>query len=335
MDAFASRSTFNNFFGLEKKLFKLEKFFSSPRIDVWEFLKVVAPKRIKILREVLTLIGWRFDGPFVVDLGLSTNVAGYWNKNLNIIAINPFILLFGNKRELAHVIIHEGHHAGVYGAKIAEEVLVERQTKIMMKKIFGEVGIETGYDKIVKIFSTYVSGMSYEQVYALIKDGDPDTLHNMVELVVGKPILDSKNILQLQWQNINYQLRQKWEVLTTLFPRTVNSAFKTNAGVHDQAKVHPSEYKLEELQKRMANKIVHPSNIHLVREIFDKSFSGLAEYKVAKMLTILAKNGYQYLVDFEGNTIQRELFAYISGKEQEKRRWTNRSYGWRFAMAAG
>jgi len=305
---------------------RFEQVSLNPEIEIFDFLSAYAPQRINLLNNILNKTGFKghFDGDLIVDLKMASNAGGYFDME-DTIAINPLILLTGTEEEIAHILIHESHHAGIYPnkngkkIKIIEEVLTETLTIAMMKQIYGEVGIVSGYQDIVDILSAYVPGLTYLQIYEKISNGDENTLDNMIELIVGKSVLDSKNIIQLQWESIEAILKSQWKKISCMFPRIMNSTFNTNAGLHDESKVSFEEYisnKAQGLQKKIAARFKESQNSHLLQEILSNLNVKNQDLTIDNIIKELYAKGYGYLVNYELKYTLLEIERYIQNKKK-------------------
>jgi hypothetical protein len=277
------------------------------------FLGMIAPHRIGVLRRALSKIGFNFSGRFIADLTMPGNVGGYFSPDYNILAINPWVLLYSSEREIAHILFHEGLHAGIYtdGVNVMDETLVETLTKKKISEVYGGATFRSGYDGLVKEASEFFGKISFDEIVEKVEDGDEETFDNLLEIFVVRPMIGEKNIKDLTWTGVQRELSKKWKLLKKFFPRMINKIAKNNRGLHDEAGMEPYQYKLDGLLEKMASRIIG-SNPEVILEIFLKiTKKGEINLEEERMQNIFVKSGYRYIYDNEPEYIQQAISRFI------------------------
>lgn len=263
-----------------------------------EFLQYFAPHRERMFKRLKKKIEFKFGGKLIVDLTMPMRVGGYFSPGSNIIAINPFLLLHGSENEIAHVLFHEGLHAGAYGPQVLDESLTETLTKKKIQEVYGGSELKSGYDGLVKQANQFFGDLTYKELAKYIEDGDEDTLNNLLELIVVKPLLDKSDLPN--WHDVKKKLKTQWQILKRLFPRMMNSIGNKTSDLHEEAKLDFHEYKLEGLLKKTAQKAFEEERVSsLVRKII-KAKKLVSKGEVIKELI---NQGYSYMYDYNPDIV--------------------------------
>jgi hypothetical protein len=294
--------------------------FQEPKFDLLVFLDQYAFIKDKVL-PVLQRIGFvnslgikKIPHQLVVDFSLPMSVGGYWNLK-DTIGVNPAVLLFGDEKEIAHVLIHEGFHAPqVYTeAGIQDEALTENLAKERMNELYGSEGIATGYDREVEFFAKTFPSMTFEDIIDLVeKEDDLDTLDNLIEWL----ILNSNRELQpedFSYHQIHRRIEGIWETLQELFPRLMNAIYREHRGPHEEANVPIYEYKIEGILEKVAYFLSdNPETLQVILNKLLSNFQGQLTYNEVEKAFIEA--GYGYFIDFSRITFSREVNEFIKNK---------------------
>ncbi len=272
------------------------------------FLKTFAPNRLRILRNALQKINFKNPKGFYVDLTMPMNVGGYFSPDNGMIAINPMVLLYGTEQEIAHILFHEGLHAGIYTqSSIMDEALVESMTKKKIHELYGGQAFKSGYDDIVEEINEFFGDMSFESMSNLIEDGDQSTFDNLLKvIVVDKSINDGLDALS--WQSIEYRLGKNWKTLQTLFPRMMNKLAGKNVGLHAPANVSLHQFELEGVLAKAAMQIVseHPELLdELMEKILEKR--KISEISNDELVEQIFNSGFGYIYDFDPSFIEKKI----------------------------
>jgi hypothetical protein len=195
-------------------------------------------------------------------------IGGYYYKG--VIALNPWLLLYGKEQDIAHVLFHEGLHAGVFtnGIEVDDESFVETMTKKRMEEIYGTTGMKTGYDNLVDDFQEHFGNMSFNDLSTLVENGDEQTFDNLLEILVVNESLETGDINELGWESIEKKLKKAWGILQELFPRMINSVAGRNVGPHAGTNVELHHIKLDGLLENAAEKILQ-NNKPLLRKLVE------------------------------------------------------------------
>lgn len=303
-------------FSSEFRFFSFQK--SEKGIDMFrphpeEFLLNSAPERISMLKSILKKLGFNFDGKFIVDLLMPGNVGGYYSPNKHILAINPYLLLTGSEQEIAHVLYHEGLHAGIFtqGTKIMEEVVVETMTKKKMEELYGQSTFKSGYDGMVKDAESFFGDLAFDDMKDMIEDkDDEETFDKFMSLAVVKPTLREEKYKELTWDAIQRRLKQRWSLFKELFPRMMNNIVKNNRGLHDGAGMEAYQYKLDGLLAETAKDILSNHQNVLVDIFLDITNNGDKLFSTEYMLQNLLRKGYGYLYDADPEAINRMIVLF-------------------------
>lgn len=289
------------------------------------FLQRYASHRIDVLKKALRKIDFNFKGRFIADLTMPGNVGGYFSPDHNILAINPWVLLYSSEKEIAHILFHEGLHAGIYsnGTRVMDETLVETMTKKKMDEVYGGATFRSGYDGLVKEASEFFGELSFDQIIEKIEDGDEETFDNMLEILIVRPMVAQKNIRDLTWTGVRKELSKKWKLIKKFFPRMVNKIAKNNRGLHEEAGMEPYQYKLDGLLEKTASRIIG-SNPEIILEVFLKiTKKGEVNLEKERLRSIFVKSGYRYIYDLEPDYIEKSIERFITEvqllKEQDEK----------------
>lgn len=301
--AFSSQEfKFFNFFQTQ------EKGLDALRPDPLAWLESVAPGRAYVLKNALKKIKFKFNGIFIVDLLMPMNVGGYYTPGRKppILAISPMLLLYGSESQIAHVLFHEGLHAGIYtdGVPLMEEVVVETMTKKKMDEVYGKNDFASGYDGMVKEVAEYFGELSFSEMQERIEDGDEETFNNLLELIVVEPAFNSKNIQDFRWERIQGRLKKKWDMILRLFPRMVNTIADNNRGLHESGAMSFYSYKLEGLLNATAERIIEKEPQKLVEIMLELTKNG---EEIENIEEKLIKEGFAYLFDFDRIYMQKAI----------------------------
>ncbi len=272
------------------------------------------PRALRKLKNALRKIGFRFKGRFIVDLTIPNYVGGYYAEQINTIAINPFLLLYGSEKDIAHVLFHEGLHAGIYTeSKVDDEALVESMTKRRMKEIYGGGEMKTGYDELVDDFNKYFGDLSFGDLSEMIEGGDDETFDNLLEVMVVNPEIKNGDIDSLSFLEIKKKLANVWSVLQKLFPRMMNSISNRNVGPHSGTNVELHHFKFDSLLDKTARQVIG-ENQELLDEIFETICIDNKEYTKEEVVDQMFKLGLGYLFDYERDFIEEKISEFIKQK---------------------
>lgn len=272
------------------------------------------PSQLRKLKNALKKINFKFKGNFIVDLTMPGYVGGYYAESIETIAINPMLLLMGTEKQIAHVLFHEGLHAGIYtdGTKVDDESLVEAMTKKKMEELYGG-GIQSGYDGLVTEFNEYFGDTSFSELSEMVESGDEDTFNNMLEVMVLNRQMDNDSIEDLSFEEIKRKLKDVWSTLQKLFPRMMNSIANRNIGPHAGTNVELHHFKMDELLENMARKIIGEKP-----ELFQKLFEELTpedkEYNVMDVVRGMFDLGIGYLFDAEPEFVRGKIEKFLEYK---------------------
>ncbi len=276
------------------------------------------PSALRKLRNALRKIKFSFKGRFIVDLTIPNWVGGYFAEQIDTIAINPLLLLYGSEKDIAHVLFHEGLHAGVYtdGVNVDDEALVESMTKKRLGEIYGGSEVKSGYDSMVSDFNEYFGDMSFNDLSEMIEDGDEDTFDNLLEVMVVNPNVESEDLESLSFEEIKRRLGNMWSTLQTLFPRMMNSIARNNLGPHAGTNVDLHHFKLDSLLEKTAKKILSEK-----QELFQSIFKTVAvedrEHSREEIVDAMFKLGLGYLYDTEPEFINEMINKFIEKRNFE------------------
>jgi hypothetical protein len=271
-----------------------------PYLDPIQFLELFAPDRVAILLSAMSLTGFdRFQGTFIADMTLPPTIGGYYNCDPQnpVIAINPFILLNGSEEQIAHIIVHEGIHSGLYtdGVEVMEEVLTETMTKKYIYRLYRNLDFQSGYDQMVQEMQPYWQELSFEQLAKAIELEDEAAFDYFLELILINGPLVSNRFDQLRFQNIDQRLHDLWPMLRRLFPRMLNKIDGRDVGPHEQATLTAKNFELEGLLKRSVAALVEQGKLpELINQLL---FSNQVD-NLFDALELLKQQGLYYLYDF-------------------------------------
>lgn len=295
--------------------FKLERSIDIFRPHPEDFLSQYAPDRISMLKRILHKLGFSFKGEFIADLLMPGNVGGYFSPGKNILAINPYLLLSGTEEEIAHVLYHEGLHAGIFtnGTQLMEEVVVETMTKKKIEDLYGKSTFKTGYDSLVEDASKFFGDLSFDDMKEMVEDEeDQSSFDKFMSLAVVNPSIRNQKIEDLKWNSIQNNLKQKWGMLKELFPRTINSIAKNNKGLHEAAKMEAHQYKLEGLLENTARDIMANHQDLLIEIFLEVTQNGEKSLDSEEIISLLMKDGYGYLYDMDPGTMKKMIQLFTS-----------------------
>lgn len=294
-------------FGFESKKKGIDRF----RPDLLDFLENFAPGQLSTVKRILKKIEFEYDRPLVVDLTMPPNVAGYFSTTMDFIAISPALLLRGTESQIAHVILHECLHAGVYGPKVDDEALVETMTINRITELYGRDDFPTGYDDLVSAVREYFGDKSFAEIQEAIEEGDEETFNNLLTFMVVDPALDGDDPRDLSWKKIESNLRKRWKFIRKYFPRIINTiSGNSSAGVHDNATMGVHEFKLEMLLEKAAERIMaNKSKLIKLMEIVTNQ--GQVNLTQKDIIAGLVDEGFAYLVDMYQKEIEAEITQFI------------------------
>jgi len=306
-------------FSVETKESRFENPF---RINIFKFLETYNPDRLKMLKRLLSKIGFRFKGILLADLFMPMNVGGYYYDAGEVIAINPALLLYGSEKDIAHVLVHEGIHAGIYtDQKVDDEALVESMTKQKMIDIYGGKKMKSGYDGLVDKFAETFGDMSFDEMSELINDENDETLNSFLEVVVVDSSIEN-GIEDLSWEEIKKKLSGMWGTLQKLFPRLMNSVGRKTNDLHAEAQLSFKEFKLESLLQKTAQRIIseQPTIIYDLLEEITEVFTNkevLSEDFEDTLIAMIYSSGYGYLIDFDDVAVRKIVTSFALIKQLE------------------
>lgn len=286
-----------------------------------EFLKLYAPHQLKKLKRALSKTKFKFNGDFIVDLLMPANVGGYFAPDQNILAISPYILLQGTEQQIAHILIHEGIHAGVYGPRVLEESLTETMTKKRMAEIYNKSSFKSGYDDLVKEAEFLFGDLSYSEISEKIENGDQETFNNLLEMMINGSSYQEEDVSQLSWDEIYKKLKEKWGVLQKLFPRMMNSLKRKSRGLHEgAADVALSEFKLDDILARSARKILadKPELLDEVFEHISEKLEDFTEIEFSDFKDLLRQHGFLYLLDADEAVVKKAAESFIQKQKVQQ-----------------
>lgn len=277
---------------------------NQPIIDIWTYLELYGGERLDLLERIIHKIGLdRFldsGGELVIDNTLPLSIGGWFGKNNadpthRVMAINPSLLLTGTEAEIAHVLTHEGAHAGIYteGEELDEESVVEAFTKKEMAKFYPGSEFATGYDQLVNELAPFISHLTLEQLIEVVEGGNAEAFENFVELVVLNPLL-SQQPYQLDANSIQNSLMQSWETLRRLFPRMINAYDGRDAGVDAEPIMGWQNFPLDKLLQKAAAIIVQ----HGQWEGLQQGIMEIAKRDEVSFEEALNPSGYRYVYDY-------------------------------------
>ena len=236
------------------------------------------------------------------------HVGGYYSKELNIIGINPIILLQG-EAALAHVLYHESLHAGFVLNEeneritgIMDEGLVETLTVKRMIEAYGCDPIKSGYQEIVDELFQYFGNFSDTEILNDISDNHVTTLDNILEKIVLWPLVRTGNINNLTRDRIKSELFSKWMFIRRYFNRLLNDVDGRNVNPFEDAIMDVSEYKLDNLMNRAVELMIETFGIYdIFSEIADEINCEITKAAVIEGLKNSDKLRYifKYLVESE------------------------------------
>lgn len=241
------------------------------------------------------------DLPVLIDPTMPAHIGGGYGTlgSQHWLFLNPMILL-GSELELAHVLVHEGIHAGIVKhplmfkvkTEVQDEPIVESLSKDIMMAEYGTTGIKTGYDPLVAELKSFMSGQSFSELARHIdNDSSGKSLEKLVEAVVLEPLL-RQGELDLSKQAIDSALAQRWDVLCRLFSRLINGAFNTGRGVHESVGIEMSAYSPEHLYRRAAALMLnHPK---VMRGVIRSAAAHIETYTPETIYQQLVEMGYGY-----------------------------------------
>ncbi|GAB4284189.1 MAG: hypothetical protein Kow0081_1250 [Candidatus Dojkabacteria bacterium] len=300
---------------------KFESLLDLLRMPPEKFLKLFAPNRLKVLQNAISKIKFRdFKGKFITDLTMPANVGGYYSPDLNIIAINPMLLLHGSEKEIAHVLFHEGIHAGIYtkGTEVLEEVVTETMAKKRIQELYGGPPPRSGYDGLVKEADEMFGDLEYNEMVEQVEDGDEATFDNYLELIIIRPAIGDADYSKLNWKEIRKSLKKKWKLLKKLFPRMINKIAKNNRGLHEDAKMEAYEYKLEGLLERAATKIISENKDIIVDIFLDITKNGEDNLEAKSILKKMVKQGFGYIIDKDPEIVEGYINSLLEQTKKYK-----------------
>ncbi|MCA9381277.1 hypothetical protein KC678_03360 [Candidatus Dojkabacteria bacterium] len=269
------------------------------------------PAALRKLKNALRRIKFNFKGNFVVDLTMPNWIGGYFNL-VDTIAINPWLLLYGAEKDIAHVLFHEGLHAGVYTETgVDDEALVEAMTKKKMAEVYGGASFKSGYDDMVNDFNQYFGDMNFSELSEMIESGDEQTFDNLLEVMVVNPSLDDKNYESLDWEEIKRRLGRTWGVLQKLFPRMMNSIEGKNVGPHDGTNVSLHHFKLDSLLEKTAKRILGEQTGLINKIITDITKEGEENLDKELIKEEFFKLGLGYLYDTDPEFIEEQIEKFV------------------------
>lgn len=283
--------------------------------DAVDFLKDFSPGRIGMLKRIIRKINFKYPKTLKVDFAMPMHTAGYFSPESKFIAISPMFLLSASEEEIAHVLIHEGTHAGIYtnGVEVQDEVLTETLAKKMMGEVYGDTeAFISGYQDMVDEMKEFFGDLSYSELLEQVEKGDEKTFDNILDLIVIRPLLKSELTENLTWNSIEKTLYKKWNMIKRLFPRIINSMQGRFTGPHEEAKMHVFSYKLEGLMRKAASKFTG-ENSKILADIFLTSMDRKEPEYVTEEYLIqkLWDSGYGYLLDFEKEKIVEQIHQFL------------------------
>ena len=270
---------------------------------------------LKKLRNALKKIGFKFKGRFIVDLRLPNFIGGYFSRknSEDTVAINPLLLLYGSEKDIAHVLYHEGLHAGLYtsGIRVDDESFVEAMTKKKIAEIYGGEKVTSGYDTLVNDFNQYFGSMSFNELKDLIETGDEDTFDNLLEVIVVNQSVNLDDFRSLSFEEILKKLKGVWGTLQKLFPRMMNKIAGNNYDPHVETKVELYHFKFDSLLNKTAKKIIN-ENLEIFENVFEKIFEQDRNYSKKQIIDELFRLGLGYIYDFDPALINTMIDEFLS-----------------------
>jgi hypothetical protein len=290
-----------------------------------EYLKEIAPARYELLRKVLNKIEFQaFHGKFIVDARLPISIGGYWNPENEVIAINPYFLLFGSEIEIATILIHEGLHAGIFtnNIELPDESMTQLITQEIVNEKYNNKGMKTAYDGgVEELRNLFGNEITLEDLIRLASESDEETFNNILESILVGPSILEQNTDQLRWDQIEKNLSEKWEILIKLFPRLINSVDKKRVGAHETATMSMSDFKqkkFEDLLKQIAQNMIEKHEKVLVKIINEQLINLIPPLTVDAVIKSLYIEGYGYLIDYQSEIVVNYVKEYISDLEEQR-----------------
>jgi len=297
------------FFGEKKEVFNF--YHQKPE----EFLKLFAPNKLRRLKNALNKIKFKFKGTFIVDLTMPMNTGGYFAPGHDLIALNPMLLLYGSEEEIAHVLFHEGLHAGIYtDTPVMDESVTETLTKKKMAELYGSAKFKSGYDGMVKEISQFFGDMSFEQMSDLIEGGDKQSFDNLLDVIVVQPSIND-GLETLSWEEIQKKLAKSWKWLQQMFPRMMNSIAGKNVGLHSGSNVSLHNFELEGVLSKAARRLLE-ENQGILRQMFmNITKDGKENLDLEKIKTKMFDEGFGYICDSDPDIADRLISEFISERK--------------------
>lgn len=179
-----------------------------------------------------------------IAYGLPPWIGGFYNPYTKKIAINEYYLT-ATPNVISHVLIHESIHAGwlgqLHGIEVMDESLTELMTRKLIRDHFGQIDFTSGYVGLVKDLEELLGNenIPVDQLTDLVLNEESDTLDNILEQVVLKPLIEKFKIMGdlelLSDRKILQELQEKWNLINTLFPRLLHAINGNAQALHDAA----------------------------------------------------------------------------------------------------
>src|SRR5262249_26160409 len=127
----------------------------------------------------------------------------------------------GKPSDIAHVLIHEGYHAGVYtaGEEMPDESITEAMTKDMMATLYPEDTLRTGYDSLVDNLKAELGNISLLEMIEMVKQGGIEALEEFIAHILLRRAANARNPLDFSYGRLRFNLHAVWPKLQELFPR--------------------------------------------------------------------------------------------------------------------
>lgn len=285
---------------------RFETLMSQGYLDIFDFLEMFAPQRVAMLRRIIDKIGLDFKGSLIADIRIPPQAVAYFDLK-DTIGFNAWYLINADEKFIAHALIHEGIHAGVYSdAQVHDESITETMTRKKMIEVYGEIGFESGYVDTVSELSEYFGEKSFAEIVELIENGDEETFDNFLQLLVIDPLFKNTDARKLTWHSIDNKLKKQWKFIRQMFPRIINSIEERNVGVHSDATMDVRSYKLENLMQKASQRLI--KDPQKLAEVFLASTRHIKSIVTSNdIVNTLRDEGFGYLVDFN----QNELMPFV------------------------
>lgn len=275
--------------------------------SVMGFLERMRPDVAEQIKQGLQRVGFDFRNLTLnFDNGLPMHVGGFYSLNpiagQKYIGINSWLLMTAPWEKILYVIVHEGLHANAIRLAGIQEMLGhtadESQTDLFAQKIMYEqfgYHVTSGYQKEVELLDQETKFLSTSELVQLFAAGSNTALmHKLVRQFVLKDLVFTVPA-KLSEQDIQAKLVEKWQTLTRLFPRLLNTEFNPSADVHAEAQIDVRNYDLGNLLNGAVDLIRRNPELisSLIQTILSQEVDSMAEFTLR-----LGQAGYGYLLKY-------------------------------------